>query len=63
MSNFDNYTPSSVECAFKSQLTLGGSKRRKISKSKLVYSASELDDGLDDLEALLARRLQRGKGK
>ena len=31
LSNFDNYTSSSVECPFKSQLTLGGSKRRKCS--------------------------------
>ena len=29
LSNFDNYVPSTIECSFKSHLTLDGSKRRK----------------------------------
>ena len=57
LSNFDNYTPSSGECAFKSQLTLDGFKRKK--KSKDVDSDSESYE----LEALLARRLPRVEGK
>lgn len=59
--NFDNYKTSSIECVFKSQLTLNGSKRKK--KRKHVESDSESIDDLDELEALLERRLPKGKVK
>lgn len=61
LSNFDTYSPSSVECPLKSQLTLDGSKSKKM--IKYVDNDSESDDDLVDLEVLLARRLSRGKGK
>lgn len=61
LSKFDNYTPSSVECDFKSKLTLDGSKRKKSSKRRPVDSNIESDDDLDDLGVLLARRILRGK--
>lgn len=58
MSNFDNYTPTTVESSFKSQLVL--SKR----KGKHVKSDSDtFDDDLDELEALIAKRFGRGRGK
>ena len=56
LSNFDNYSHVSIECSFKSQLTFNGSKRKN--KNRHVDSDSESDN---DLEALLERRLPRGK--
>jgi hypothetical protein len=61
LSNFDNYSPTSVEFAFKTKLTLDRSNKKK--KIKYMESDSESDDDLDELEALLAKRLPRGKGK
>ena len=61
MFNFDNYTPTTVESSFKSQLVLS-----KKGKGKHVKSDNDSDsssDDLDELEALMTRRLSRGKGK
>ena len=59
MSNFNNFTLAYVDFSFKSQLVLS-----KKGKGKYVKSDSDtFDDELDDLEALMARRLPRGKGK
>ena len=58
MSNFDNYTPATIENAFKSQLTV--SKK----KGKYVKIKSDIfDDDIDELEALIAKRFSRGRGK
>ena len=59
LSNFDNYSPNSVKFSFKAQLTLDGYKRKK--KSRHVESDTKFDDDLDELEALVARSLLRGK--
>lgn len=59
MSNFDNFTPTSIELAFKLQLVLS-----KKEKGKYVKSDSDTsDDELDELEALMARRLPRRNTK
>ena len=50
ISNFDNYTPATIESTFKSQLVL--SKR----KGKYVKSDSDsYDDEIDELEVLIAK--------
>lgn len=56
MSNFDNFTPTSIEFDFKSQLGLskGGN---------IKYWKSDSDTSNDELEALMVRRLPRDKGK
>lgn len=58
MSNFDNYTPTTIEYSFKSQLV-----HKKKGNGKYVKSDSDTyDDELDKLEVLMARRLgRRGK--
>ena len=61
MSNFDNFTPTTGESLFKSQLVL--SKKGKENYMKSDSDSDTSDDELDDLEALMARRLPRGKGK
>ena len=61
LSNFDNYSPASVETIFKVQLTPDESKKKK--KRKHVSRNSGSNDDLDELEALLVKRLPRGKGK
>lgn len=59
MSNFDNFTPTSVESSFESQLVIS-----KKGKGKCVNSDSNAsDDELDKLESLIKRRLSRGRGK
>ena len=53
MSNFDNYTPTTIESYFKSQLVL--SKK----KGKHVKSESDSsDDEINELEALVTKRLE-----
>ena len=59
MSNFDNYTPNTIESCFKSQLDVC-----KKGKGKNVKSDSDtFDYELDELEALMARRFSRGRGQ
>ena len=58
MLNFDNYTPATIKSSFKSQLVLS-----KKGKGKHVKNENDTsDDEFDELDALMARRLQRGKG-
>ena len=58
MPNFDNYTPTTIECSFKSQLVL--SKK----KGKHVKSESDsFDDEISKLESLISKRFGRGRGK
>jgi hypothetical protein len=67
LSNFDNYKPDKIESAFKAKLSLqdsdqGRSKKEK--KKKYVSSDSSTDEeDVEQMEALLARRFHRGKGK
>ena len=61
MSNFDNFNAPSIEFSFKSQLVLHKSKKKK--RKYEVSEGESSNDDLEDLEALMARRLPRGKGK
>ena len=67
LSNFDNYKPDNVESAFKAKLSLKDTeqvKSKKERKKKYVSSDSSTDEeDVEQLEALLARRFHRGKGK
>lgn len=67
LSNFDNYKLDKVESAFKAKLSLQDSEQgrsRKERKKKYVSSDSSTDEeDVEQLEALLARRFHRGKGK
>lgn len=73
LSNYDNFTVGrigNVESAFKSQLVLNKPKKEKERCISVSESESESesdsdisDEELEDLEALMARRLRRGKGK
>lgn len=60
LSNFDNSLPK-VENVFKSSLNIGSSRKDKCSRDESDSSSNEKE--LDELEALLARRLPIGKGK
>lgn len=65
LDNFDNYVPNSsnLESTFQKKLSL----KKKVTKSKSKNSDSEDEDGSSDdlefIEALLARRFPKGKGK
>jgi hypothetical protein len=62
--NFDNFKFENVEFAFKAKLTLKEPKYKKKKKVKPSASDSDRDDEeLEELEALLARKFHRGKGK
>ena len=68
LSNFDNYKPGAIESSFKDKLLLKDSedpyKQKKRRKEKCVSSDSDTDEeDVDHLEAFLARRFHRGKGK
>ena len=67
LSNFDSYEPDKVESSFKAKLSLQDSeqgKSRKEGKKKYVSIDSSTDEeDIEQLEALLARRFHRGKGK
>ena len=67
LSNFDNYRPDNVESSFKAKLSLKDTKKvksKKERKKKYVSSDSSTDEeDVEQLEALLARRFHRGKGK
>ena len=63
LSNFDNYKPENIESAFK-KLSLKEPDEKKKKKIKYVSSDSNTDEeDVDQLEALLAKRFHRGKGK
>ena len=59
MLNFDNFIPTIVESSFKSQLVLSKKGNQKYVKSDMDVS----DDEHGELEALIARRIPRGRGK
>ena len=65
LDNFDNYAPTSsnFESTFKAKLTLG--RKEGNSKGKQIYSEEEddADENLEIIEALLAKRVSKGKGK
>ena len=67
LSNFNNYKPENIESAFKAKVSIKDfedTKKKKKGKAKYVCSDSNIDeDDVDQLEALLARRFQRGKGR
>ena len=67
LSNFDNYKPEIIESSFKAKLLLKDSNEKKYRKKrriKYVSSDSETnEEDINQLEALLARRFHRGKGK
>ena len=64
LDNYDNYVPksSNLESAFQATLSL----MKKAAKSKRQLGSEDedaLDEDLEVIEALLARRLPKGKGK
>lgn len=64
LSNFDNYKPKNIESAFKAKLTLKDSEAKRKGKVRYVSSDSDIDEeDIEQLEALLARRFHKGKGK
>lgn len=58
MSKFDNYTPISIESSFNSQLVL--SKRKEKYEKSDSHSSN---DEIDELEALIAKKFGRERGK
>ena len=68
LSNFDNYKLENFESTFKSKMRIKDNKEvktmKKSGKGKYVSSdISTNEDDVDQLQALLARRFLRGKGK
>ena len=66
LSNFDNFTPRSVDTTFSAKLTLDDSKDKKKKKKKVKYVDSDSesnDEDIEELEALISRGFHRGKGK
>ena len=69
LSIFDNYKPKNMEYNFNAKLSLKEhnekkKKKKKKKKEKYVSSDSDIDEeDVDQLEALLARRFHRGRGK
>ena len=68
LSNFDNYKLESIESTFKEKLSLKDSEevKHKKKKGKIKYTSSDSntdEEDIEQLEALLARRFHRGKGK
>ena len=63
LDNYDNYVPSSsnLESAFEAKLSL--KKKAKKSKAKQSENENNFDGDLETIEALLARRYPKGKGK
>ena len=61
MNNFDNSVLPNIESAFKSSLRISKSSHKHTMR-KDSDSESEEED-LDEIEALVNRRMQRGKGK
>ena len=63
LSSFDNYKPKNIESSFKAKLSL---KEPNVKKKRTKYVSSNSDkdeEDVDQIEALLARRFHRGKGK
>ena len=64
LDNFGNVSSKNIKTTFKAKLTISNSKDRKKRMKRYVDSDSETnDEDIDELEALLARRFHRGKGK
>ena len=67
LSNYNNYKSESLEYSFKAKFLLKDSyekKKKKKRKIKYVSSDSNIDEeDVEQLEALLARRFHREKGK
>ena len=68
LSNFDNYKLEKFESTYKAKMTINDNeevkKKRKSGKEKYVSNDNTTDeDHVDQLEALLAMRFHRGKGK
>ena len=65
LDNFDNYLPRShnIESKFKARLTLGRKGGNSKGKKSDNEEEEEFDDDIESIEALLARRLPKGKGK
>ena len=68
LSNFDNYIPENLESSFKAKLLLKDIEevKPKKKKRKIKYASSDSnrdEEDVEQLEALLARRFYRGKGK
>ena len=65
LNNFDNFSPTSsnLESSFKAKWTFG--RKGGKSKGKQVDNDEEngLDEDLEVIEALLAKRVSKGKGK
>ena len=67
LSNFDNYRVENLESTFKAKMKIkdiedtSSKKRRKGKHASIDSSIDEKD--VEQLEALLARRFHRGKGK
>ena len=65
LSKFDNYKPENIGFFFTDKLSLKEPDEKKKNK-KIKYVSSDSDkneENVDKLEALLARRFHRGKGK
>ena len=67
LANCDNYTPAKIDTTFSAQLTIEDSNDRIENKrKKVMYDDSDYetdDEDTNELEAPLARRFQKGKGK
>ena len=68
LSNFANYKPDNFESAFKAKMIVRDIEevqtKKRIEKGKNISGDSSTDeDDVDQLEALLARRFHKGKGK
>jgi hypothetical protein len=63
LDNFDNYVPSSsnIESSFNAKLSLGKKGKKKIKQEESEDESSEED--LEIVEAYLARKFRKGKGK
>src|SRR5271156_46817 len=61
MNNFDNSVLPNLESAFKSSIRISKSSHRHTSRRDSESESEEED--IDEIEALMDRRTQRGKGK
>src|SRR5271156_3622182 len=61
MNNFDNSVLPSLESTFKASMRISKSSQRHSSRRDSESKSEEED--LDEIEALMVRRMQRGKGK
>ena len=65
LDNFDNYLPTShnIESTIKVKINLGRKEGKSKGKQIENEEDEDLDDDLEAIETLLARRLPKGKGK